>query len=304
MSLRADLVTAEVVSAFREAGIRSVLLRGPAIARWLYDDDSRSYGDVDLLIRPADVARAERVLADLGFADETVEGLLRADRPTHAHPWGRARDGASVDLHHTLLGASVTPDQAWEVLIAAGTETISVNNVAAETLNASGRAVVVVLHAAQHGRLVPKPLEDLTRAVERVRDATWKEASELSDRLGATAAFAAGLWLVPAGVEVAGRLGLSGARSTETALRAATAPSTALGFDWIAQTPGVRAKLQLTARKLAPDAAFMRAWSPLARRGRLGLGVAYAGRIAWLVWHAPTGFRAWRRAEKGRRRIG
>jgi Uncharacterised nucleotidyltransferase len=50
VSLHLDAVTTEVVLALREAGIPSVLLRGPAIARWLYEDPTeRSYVDTDLL---------------------------------------------------------------------------------------------------------------------------------------------------------------------------------------------------------------------------------------------------------------
>jgi hypothetical protein len=50
--------------------------------------------------------------------------------------------------------------------------------------------------------------------------------------------------------------------------------------------------------KTFPPPAFMRAWSPLARRGALGLALAYAWRPVWLVVHSGAAVRAWRRARR------
>jgi hypothetical protein len=298
VSLQTDAVTAAVVSALRGAGIESILLRGPAIARWLYDDESaRPYVDTDLLVRYGDVEVAERTLAGLGFSDHTVEGVLAHDRPTHAHTWLRARDAAAVDLHYTLVGARREPQHLWEAL-ATETEPIVVLGTPVDVLKPPGRALVVALHAAQHGVGAGKPLDDLARAVQRVPEQIWEAAGRLAARLDATPAFATGLRLLPQGCEVASRLELPVDRSTETILRASSPPPMALGFDWLAAMPGLGAKARLVATKIVPDAAFMRAWSPLARRGRAGLVAAYGWRLVWLVWHAGPGLRAWRRARK------
>jgi hypothetical protein len=301
LSLHLDAVTTEVVLALREAGIPSVLLRGPAIAQWLYEEATeRSYVDVDLLI-PYDVVQAaEKYLSGLGFSDLTVEGVLPHDRPTYAHTWARRRDGATVDVHYTLLGAQLEPKLVWEVL-AGETEATSLEGAAVRILTKPGRALVVALHAAHHGVLVGKPLDDLARALELLPAEVWEQASALAARLEATSAFATGLSLLPPGEAVARRLGLPDERSTETVLRASTPPPMALGFDWLASTPGPRAKLGLVTRKIVPAPAFMRARSPLARRGRVGLAVAYVWRVLWLARHASPGFRAWRRARRAAR---
>jgi hypothetical protein len=301
ISLHVDVVTAEVVTALREAGVDSVLLRGPAIARWLYDDETwRSYVDVDLLVPHGELEGAQEILAGLGFSDMTVEGVLTDDRPTHARTLGRGRDGAVVDLHYTVLGVRASPDAAWQVL-GGQTEAISVVGTPVEILTPPGRAFVVAVHAAQHGAGVGKPLDDLARALEALPARTWAEASDLAMRLDATQAFGAGLRLLARGEAVARRLELPEEQSIETALRVSTPPPMALGFDWLARTPGVRAKARLVARKVGPEPAFMRAWSPLAQRGRVGLTVAYIWRVLWLIRHAWPGFRAWRHARRATR---
>jgi hypothetical protein len=183
-------------------------------------------------------------------------------------------------------------------VLAAETETISVGGASVAILDAPGRALVVALHAAHHGVHVEKPLDDLARALELLPAPAWEAASALAARLDAMPAFSTGLRLLPRGCEVASRLELPVDRSTETILRASSPPPMALGFDWLAATPGLRAKARLVARKIVPDAAFMRAWSPLARRGRAGLVAACGWRLVWLAWHAAPGLRAWRRARK------
>src|SRR5689334_3519394 len=98
LSLHLDAATAEVVEAFRAVGVRTILLRGPVVGKWLYRGTGvRSYVDVDLLVEESTVDEAAECLEKLGFVDVSVEGVLPGDRPTHAHTWSRA-DRAQVDL--------------------------------------------------------------------------------------------------------------------------------------------------------------------------------------------------------------
>src|SRR5437667_12114242 len=63
-----DVVTAEVSEALRAAGMRCILLKGPALTRWLYPrGEERSYLDVDLLVSEANLARAEKLQAPRVF---------------------------------------------------------------------------------------------------------------------------------------------------------------------------------------------------------------------------------------------
>ncbi len=53
-TLLVDQVTAEVIAALRERQVAGILLKGPSIAAWLYDDGAlRSYNDCDLSWRPS-----------------------------------------------------------------------------------------------------------------------------------------------------------------------------------------------------------------------------------------------------------
>lgn len=302
-ALVADHAAAEVAAAFAAAGIRSILLRGASIARHLYAaGEIRGYVDADLLVAPGSKPRAEGLLRDLGFVHQAVLGQHPDDRPPWSSTWVRARDGGNVDLHWTLVGAGAEPEDLWSVL-SDEAEPVEVLGTRLEGLTAQATALIVALHAAHHGARVRSPLDDLARALDTFPYATWEQASVLAERLDALGAYAAGLRLLTAGVKLAERLDLRDTPDVETILRAGTAPPTALGFDWLAQTPGLRAKLRFLAGKIAPDAEFMRAWSPLARGGsRTGLALAYAWRPIWLLLRGGPGLRAWLTARRRARK--
>jgi hypothetical protein len=297
-SLAVDLATAEVVTALRERGIRSVVLRGPALARRVYPmGELRPYVDVDLLVAPADDGAAGDVLSRLGFAVVVSDEELEGHRPAHAHEWVRERDTVAVDLHRTLSGAGARPDQVWAV-IAEGAETEVVGGAAVEVPSLAAVALQLGLHAAHHGPRRGKSLRDLELALERLPEGAWLAAAELASQLDAVPAFAAGLRLVPAGALLAERLGLPFARPVDIALRASSAPPLALGLDWLMRTSGLRAKGVLVVRTLAPSPGALRSWRPLARRRPLGLAAAYLSHPFWLARHVVPSLMAVRHAQK------
>jgi hypothetical protein len=292
MSLLLDACAAEVVGAFERAGIESMLLRGPALAAWLYQQhEPRPYTDVDLLVSPDQILGAEAVLQESGF---TLLPLPPLDQ--HARTWVRA-GGASVDLHQTLSGVAADADIVWSTL-RRNAQILTVHGREMAVPSPEARALMVALHVTQHGRQLEQPLEDLRRALERTEVAVWRSATELAIELGALPAFASGLRRLASGSELADGLGLPTEDSVTSVLRAGNPPNMALGIDWLASRKGARAKLRFAATKLFPSPEFMRAWSSLANRGRLGLAASYVQRWAWVAWHAAPAVRAWLAARR------
>lgn len=297
-NLRVDAVTARVLQAFDSAGVASVLLKGPAIARWLYTHaDPRPYRDCDLLVRPSDMERAVAVLESLGFVRFIHPRGLPEWSGEHAIEWWHEEDRIPVDLHSTLAGVDVDDATAWGVL-ASDTELMVVGGHAARVLAVPVRALHVVLHAAQHGRAFHRPTVDLERALAQVDEPVWHEAVELASRLQAMSAFVAGLRLLPEGQALVVRLALPAEVSVEAALRASSPPPVALGLEQLAQARGVRARAAIAWRKFVPPPEFMRRWSPPASRSRARLATAYLLRTVWILRATPQGARAWLRARR------
>jgi hypothetical protein len=293
--LALDLSLAEIVPALTARGVRSLVLKGPVLARWLYDEPGeRGYDDVDLLVDPRARSAAEDVLRERGFT--TVAADLRpGERDVHADPWRRANPAALVDLHRTVALLDAPAQRVWDAL-AAGAEPLDVAGVTVQMPGPAARSLVVALHAAQHGPGRTRPHADLERALARVDEATWRETLALARALDGEAALLAGLGTTEAGAELARRLALDARIPARIRLQRDGAGPTALGFERLAHAGSARARGRLVAGKLVPTPAFLRAWEPRLTRRRGGLLLAYLWRPLWLAGHAPSGWAAWRAA--------
>lgn len=296
-NLAIDAISIVVVGAFQAEGVRCIVLKGPALTDWLYGPASdRSSEDVDLLVAPKTVPSAEDALRGLGYMP-LMPAVHPSDRPRYARAWHRGAGTVNVDLHTTLVGIRVPPDEAWRVL-AAETQDVTVGRMRMQVLSPGAQALHLALHAAKHGRHPERPRRDLERALETLLPEVWREAAALAVRLDAVPAFAAGLSFVPEGEALVARLGFVGTTSLDAALRKQGAPALSLGVAWLAEVPGIRAKTRFVLGKVAPTPDYMRSWHPLARRGHLGLLAAYAYRPIWLLLKLGPALAAWRRARK------
>lgn len=186
LTLALDALAGEASAALARAGVPSILLKGPAIARWLYQQEFRPYGDVDLLVPLACLQAVTDVFAGLGL----VRAALAADHfdmSGHAVSFANA-SGLTVDLHTRLATTTVEPDSVFEALerhavplrLAGRTVTV---------LDDVGQFLVIALHAAQHGHDEPGPVEDLRRALSATSTESVLAAADLARALGATESF-------------------------------------------------------------------------------------------------------------------
>jgi hypothetical protein len=293
--LAIDRVAAEVCNAVHERDIPVVVLKGPVLAQELYDGDaSRTYRDADLLVPGRCEHAAYATLRELGFAPATGIGTVDPG-VADEHQWLRA--GIIVELHVSLVGIELPAQQVWHVL-EPHTVQRRVSGSDVLTLDRVGLAMHVALHAAQHGVAWNKALEDLDRALARWSPDIWSDAAELAAKLHASSAFRAGLQLRPQGTEIADTLALHDTPDVATALRVSSAPDAAFGLARMLQREGRPAKLAYLLRSCFPTPAFMRWWSPLAKRGPVGLALAYVYRPIWLIAQAPAALDAYWRARR------
>jgi hypothetical protein len=291
-------LAAEVVQTFRARDVDAILLKGPSVAHWLGGDLVRASIDCDLLVHPGQVAAAERILDGLGFERYLAGVDLDEHWPHAAVAWKRG-DTELVDLHRQLWGTGATAEAAWESL-RAHRDTLSLGPVDVAILDAPGTALHLALHAAQHGAASPRPLDDLTLALERLDGAVWTDAAALAGALDAVPAFSAGLRLVPAGVELADLLRLTERFPAHVALAASSAPLTAQTLERLAAGGGPAGRARFVLGRLVPPAGWMRVNYPLARRGRAGLLTAYAWRFAIVPVRLVRAVPSWRRARSTR----
>ncbi len=296
--LAIDAVAAELMTTLSDRGLSCILLKGASTDRWLYHGGApRGYVDIDLLMPPDDVVQGEHLLEEEGFEREFIP-VPTPDYLDHSQAWMRERDGMQVDVHRTLTGVGAPVDRVFPALSAA-TETMNVGGRDVVVLSPHARAMVLALHPAGHGRGTSQPLEDLSRALDMLPEDTWRAAGALARDLDALEAFATGLRFLPAGQALAQELGLDRARNIEVEMAANDVPYSSWFVARFARTPGLRGKLALLGPKLAPSPTSMRVWYPVARRGSVGLILAYVVvRPLWLASHVVPAIRGWWRARR------
>jgi hypothetical protein len=248
-SLAADATTAELARAFANAQIRWMLLKGPSIALRLYTDGAqRPYSDVDALVHPDDVERAETTLEALRY--ERIPYSTRREQE-HASPWRRQR-GAEVDLHRTFAHIPAEPRSAWSALSRDAT-TLRVAGEDVAVPSAPALALLVALHALHHAGTSTKPTADLERACRVLTRSDWDAARALAVELRAERNLAAALTLSPAAAELSSALGLPKLRRWEVTLRSGEYARLAAAVGGLGKEKGVRGRVAALYRAVVPD---------------------------------------------------
>ena len=102
-ALRNVARTREVAELLRAAGVESVVLKGPLLARELYGDLSlRVSGDIDLLVQESDLLRASQALQAAGYDHHThisAASLAKHRKAHHDISFAHPEDQSLVELH-------------------------------------------------------------------------------------------------------------------------------------------------------------------------------------------------------------
>ena len=248
------------------------MLKGPAVSRWLYrEDEVRGYSDIDLLVPDPEVGAAERILKGLGFERhglETIEG----DWPRYARNWVRS-DSISIDLHQTLAGVGVPPATLWRILTE-GLEKMTVAGVDVDVLAPPGRALALALHTAKDGPRIAKARHDLGHAIDRLPPDLWIETARLAERGGGAGQPGR---RSPSRRPFGGRARGSARTSERSPFRdrhalAGRGPRAGFRHRLARFEPGHPRQGTAGVPEDLPPVSFIRAWSPLATRGRVGPG--------------------------------
>ena len=285
--MQVDRVTGEVVSAMDSAGIATILLKGPSIARWLYPEGGRTYVDTDLLVQASDHARAADVLTAIGFVDrfDGFHAVERRMQPAEETGFVRParpgkRPGGEVDLHRNLPFLTTPDEMLWQVMDGQ-TTTLPVGGTQVRVLNRTAVALHVVLHAVQHGFGLHTD-EDLRRAIAAMPTDDWGPVAALAARLGVDDVLGLGLRRHPAGAQIADDLGLPHLSIRESPYRWALlgGPPGAISLALLREAQTWREKASLIRWQLVPSAAKVRhvAHSPVVVGAGLRPVVAVPGR--------------------------
>ena len=140
-----------VLEALSSAEILAVPYKGAVVAELYYDDPSlRQYKDIDILVRRADIERADQVLRDLGYraVEERSRGRHLA-RDCQFHYW--LDDSIEVELHWRFLprrqSNGLEADPVWSRL-----QTVDVDGMEVQTFSHEDALFVLAVHGGEKHR--------------------------------------------------------------------------------------------------------------------------------------------------------
>lgn len=145
--------TAAVVRLLDEAGVESIVLKGPLLARQLYGDlAGRVAGDVDVLVPEARLLAAARALANAGYRHQTPltpASLRRLRKAEHDVAFVHPADQILVELHADIA----QPHYGYRPNLGAWWEArrpTQIGETTAFLLSPEHAYLLSVLHAAKH----------------------------------------------------------------------------------------------------------------------------------------------------------
>ena len=101
VTLRMSAELLRISQAFAADGVGMLAVKGPALALQAYDDAAmRSYGDLDLLVRDRDIARATQLMLDAGYDAEIPLQAIAAGKIPGQYTFRRRDAGLLVELHN------------------------------------------------------------------------------------------------------------------------------------------------------------------------------------------------------------
>lgn len=166
-----------LVTAFEDAGVDVVVLKGPVTRRRNYESgERRPVADIDVLVDPSRFRRASRVL--------TSRGYRRVDRHGHSDAFAGGVSDPDVDLHLTLPYVRLAPAKAWKVFAAHRTG-LDVDGATLPVLDEPAHTVHLAIHAAVN-RFDPghRSLEEWRRGYATLDDDARAVAEDIAADLG------------------------------------------------------------------------------------------------------------------------
>lgn len=158
---------AQVDKLFRPQAVEFMALKGPALSQLLFGAPFvRHSGDLDILVRPGEVARAEQLLLAEGYTPTlhkpplTAMQLKRYMQYRHHFVYLQPGTGMQVELHWAIREPYIHQPAADEYFARAQSLTLA-GGLRLETLSSEDALLHAILHGASHRWNSAKHFRDL-----------------------------------------------------------------------------------------------------------------------------------------------
>jgi hypothetical protein len=196
--LSALQMTAELfrlVDQFRNAGLDTVLVKGPALALRAYGDTgAREYGDLDFLVRQKDILRATEIMISAGYKPEIAVESLSPQKIPGQYLFVRIAAPLLVELH-TERTMRYFPRGLPIKEFFARRQLVSVDGHHIPALAIEDEVLLICIHGAKHLWERLSLVADVAALVARQTSLNWERTFAAARAIGAERMLHTGLLL-------------------------------------------------------------------------------------------------------------
>jgi hypothetical protein len=195
ITLRMTAEIFRVLDQFALAGIGALVVKGPVLAVRAYGDPAmRSYGDVDLLVRPRDIRRATELMLAAGYIAAVPLVAIDAGKIPGQYLFSRADSKLLVELHNDLTLRYFPrrlPLEMWFERQAC----VRLDSREVPALSVEDELVLICVHGAKHLWERLMWIADLAALVSRQSNLDWERVAASAREVGAERMLHVGLRL-------------------------------------------------------------------------------------------------------------
>jgi len=217
LALTAEMI--RVLEQFAAAGIQALVLKGPALSLQAYGEaTARQYGDIDVLVRHADILRATQSMTELGFDAHVAPEIVAAGKIPGEYFFSRPNTKVIIEVH-TERTLRYFPNQLNVEELFAHSVALDFDGRKVPTLSAEDALVAMCTHGAKHFWERLMWIADVRAMVARQRILNWDVVGTIAQKLGVQRIVHTGLLLaldlldaqLPAPVETRARADMGAA---------------------------------------------------------------------------------------------
>ena len=195
VTLRMTAELFRVLDQFASAGIGALVVKGPVLAVRAYADPAmRSYGDLDLLVRPRDIRRATELMMAAGYHAVVPLAAIDAGRIPGQYLFSRVDSKLLVELHNDLTLRYFPrrlPLETWFERQAY----VRLDSREVPVLSVEDELVLICVHGAKHLWERLMWIADVAALVSRQANLDWERAAASAQEVGAERMLHTGLQL-------------------------------------------------------------------------------------------------------------
>jgi putative nucleotidyltransferase-like protein len=174
-----------ILKLFQSDEIDALVVKGPVLAMQAYGDPAmRSYGDLDLLVRPRDVRRATELMLDAGFMAAVPLRAIDAGKIPGQYLFSKPDSKLIVELHNDLTLRYFPLRLPLEECFARQIR-VRLDAHEAPALSVEDEFVLICIHGAKHFWERLMWIADVAALVSRQTDIDWERVADSARAVGA-----------------------------------------------------------------------------------------------------------------------